>query len=119
MSDFFKQLISQLTAIWHKLSVQQKVITATLVLFTVFGLVGLLVWAQENGRKSSDSSYKVLYSDLELDEAGSITEQLQKSNYQYKLDNGGRTILVPSKQLYEARIALAREETAQIPRIGL
>jgi flagellar M-ring protein FliF len=109
MSDFFKQLISQLTAIWHKLSVQQKVITATLVIFTVFGLVGLLVWAQDNGRKSSDSSYKVLYSDLELEDAGAITEQLQKSNYQYKLDNGGRTVLVPSKQLYEARIALARE----------
>jgi flagellar M-ring protein FliF len=109
MSDFFKQLISQLTALWRKLSVQQKLITSTLVIVTVLGMVALLVWAQAGGRKASDSSYKVLYSDLELDEAGTITEQLQKSNTPYKLDNGGRTILVPTKQLYEARIALARE----------
>jgi flagellar M-ring protein FliF len=109
MSEFFKQLIAQVTAIWKKLSLQQKIVTSALIFFTIFSLIGLLVWAQNGGRKVSDSGYKILYSDLELDEAGAVTEQLQKSNYPYKLENGGRTITVPAKQLYEARIALARE----------
>jgi flagellar M-ring protein FliF len=110
MSEFFKQLIAQLAAIWKKLSLQQKIVTSALVFFTVFGLIGLLVWAQSgSGKMGGDAGYKVLYSDLELEEAGAMTEQLQKSNYQYKLENGGRTITVPVKQLYEIRIALARE----------
>ena len=109
MSEFFKQLISQTAAIWRKLSLQQKIVTSALVLFTILGLAGLLIWAQNGGKKSADSGYKVLYSDLELDEAGAITAQLQKSNYPYKLENNGRTITVPGKQLYEARISLARE----------
>jgi flagellar M-ring protein FliF len=110
MSEFFKQIISQIVAIWRRISLQQKIVTTALVLFTVLGMVGLLVWAQSGGeKKGGDSGYKVLYSDLELEEAGSITEELQKSNYKFKLDNGGRTITVPGKQLYEIRIALARE----------
>jgi flagellar M-ring protein FliF len=109
MSEFFKQLISQVVAIWRKLSLQQKIVTSALVFFTIFSLIGLLVWAQNGGKKAADSGYKVLYSDLELEEAGAVTEQLQKSNTPYKLENGGRTITVPGKQLYEARIALARE----------
>lgn len=111
MSEFFKQLIAQLAAIWRKLSLQQKILTSSLVFFTVLGLVGLLVWAQSSGggKAGSDSGYKVLYSDLELEEAGAITEELKKANYPYKLENGGRTIMVPTKQMYEARIALARE----------
>jgi flagellar M-ring protein FliF len=109
MSEFFKQLISQVVAIWRKLSLQQKIVTSALVFFTIFSLIGLLVWAQNGGKKAADSGYKVLYSDLELEEAGAVTEQLQKANTPYKLENGGRTITVPGKQLYEARIALARE----------
>jgi flagellar M-ring protein FliF len=120
MSEFFKQLIAQLAAIWRKLSLQQKILTSSLVFFTVLGLVGLLVWAQSSGdgKAGSDSSYKVLYSDLELEEAGAITEELQKGNYQYKLENGGRTITVPMKQMYEARIALAREGLPKSHGIG-
>jgi flagellar M-ring protein FliF len=110
MSEFFKQLIAQVAAIWKKLSLQQKILTSSLVFFTVLGLVGLLVWTQNSGGKSGgDSGYKVLYSDLDLEEAGAITEELQKANYPYKLENGGKTITVPVKQLYEIRIALARE----------
>jgi flagellar M-ring protein FliF len=110
MSEFFKQLIGQCVAIWNKLSLQQKVVTSGLVFFTVLGLAGLLVWAQTSGGKTSgDAGYRVLYSELDPEEAGAITEELQKAKYPYKLESGGRTITVPAKQLYEVRIALARE----------
>lgn len=107
MPEFFKQLIVQLTAIWRRLSLQQKVVTTSLIAFMVLGLAGLLVWSSTGSRQ--ESGFKVLYSDLELEEAASITENLQKGGYRYKLENNGRTITVDVKQLYEIRMALARE----------
>lgn len=116
MSEFFKQLIAQLTAIWRRLSLQQKIVTTSLVAFTVLGLAGLLMWSQSGSTK--ESGFKVLYSNLETEEAATITENLQKSNFKYKLENEGRTILVDGKQLYEARMALAREGLPRSHGIG-
>lgn len=70
-------------------------------------MAGLLLWSQNGSKK--ESGYKVLYSNLETEEAAAITEQLKKSNYKYKLENDGRTISVEAKQLYETRMVLARE----------
>lgn len=107
MSEFFKQLIVQLSAIWQKLTIQQKIVTTSLVAFTLLGMIGLLMWSQTGGKK--DAGFKVLYSDLEVEKAATITEALQKANYKYKLENNGRTVLVEARQLYEIRMSLARE----------
>ncbi|MFW6245238.1 MAG: flagellar basal-body MS-ring/collar protein FliF, partial [Fibrobacterota bacterium] len=112
MSEFFRQLIAQLSAVWQKLSLQQKIIITSLVGFTFLGLVGLLIFAHSTGGSTGGAGtkgFKVLYSDLELEEASQITQQLQSGNYKYKLENDGRTILVNTKELYEIRMALARE----------
>ncbi|MFP4164146.1 MAG: flagellar basal-body MS-ring/collar protein FliF [Chitinispirillaceae bacterium] len=111
MSEFFRQLIAQLSAVWQKLSFQQKLVTTSLVGFTLLGLVGLLIFAHNSGggAGNTEKGFKVLYSDLELEEASEITEQLQSGNYKYKLQDNGRTILVKGEELYEVRMALARE----------
>ena len=108
MSEFFKQLIAQLTALWRRLSLQQKIITASLIGFTFLGLTTLMVWSQATP-KASGGGYHTLYSDLEVEEAAAITEQLQKSNIKYKVENEGHTILVEKNRLYETRLALARK----------
>ncbi|MDG5815648.1 flagellar basal-body MS-ring/collar protein FliF [Chitinispirillales bacterium ANBcel5] len=107
MSDFFKQLITQLSAVWQKLSLQQKIITSALVGFTLFGLVGLLIWSHSTG--STESGYRVLYSNLDIEDASLITEQLDNHNFRYRMQNNGSTVTVQASQLYEARMALARE----------
>ena len=116
MSEFFKQLMIQLTALWNKLSFQQKLITSSLVGLTLLGLFVLLLFAGSGGGGGkggkdggAPSGMKVLYSDLDLEEASQITEQLNKGGYKYKLENSGKNILVNQKQLYEIRMALARE----------
>ncbi len=108
MSEFFKQLIAQLTAIWRRLTAQQKIITVSLIGFTFLGLISLMIWSQ-NGTKSSTTGYRTLYSDLDLEEASTITEQLTKSNVKYKIEGDGRTIVVENKKMYEARMLLARK----------
>lgn len=116
MSEFFKQLIAQLSVIWQKLTLQQKIISVALVVFTILGMGGILLWSQSGNR--TDSGYKVLYSNLGVDEAAAITEHLQKANYKYKLENDGRSVAVESKKLYEIRMSLAREGLPKRSGIG-
>ena len=106
MSDFFKQLISQLSTVWQKLSLQQRVITSSILGLTVLGLLTLLVWSSNS---TDTGGYKKLYSNLTLEDVSAITEKLSANGYKYKLENKGATILVDSKNLYEARMSLARE----------
>ena len=106
MADFFKQLIAQLSAVWNKLSIQQKIITASLVGFTLLGLIFLMFWSSGT---ATENGLKKLYSDLELEEASLITEKLEQAGYKYKLEQGGKAILVKAKRVYEIRMALARD----------
>lgn len=107
MSEFFKQLLTQLAAIWQRLSLQQKIVTTALVAFTLLGMTGLIVWSQKTVGKNS--GYTTLYSNIDVEEAATITEELQKGGYKYRLENDGRSISVESHDLYEIRMAMARE----------
>ena len=115
MSEFFKQLIAQLSAIWQKLSFQQKIITSLLVGFTFLGLISLMVWSKG---PIADTGFKKLYTELSIEEAASITENLEQAGYKYKLEDGGNTISVQSKKVYEIRMALAREGLPKSKGIG-
>ncbi|MDR3013188.1 MAG: flagellar M-ring protein FliF [Chitinispirillales bacterium] len=112
MSDFFKQLIVQFSAIWQKLSFQQKLITTSLVGFTLLGLIGLLVFTHTSGGGGDgqgSGGMRVLYSNLDVEEAAAVVDQLNRGGYRHRLENNGRDIMVNPRQLYEIRMALARE----------
>jgi flagellar M-ring protein FliF len=53
--------------------------------------------------------YAPLFSNLDPEQANSIVESLRQENVQYRLSDGGTTVLVPSKQLYDIRIRVAGE----------
>ena len=118
MAEFFRQLITQLSAIWQRLSLQQKIITASLVGFMFLGMIGLMMWGRVSPSSSAAGGYKVLYSNLELDDASTITAKLQENGYKYKLDNNGTAILVESAKVYEARMSLARDGLPKSKGIG-
>ena len=89
MAEFFKQLIAQLSAIWEKLSLQQKIITSSLIGFTLLALMSLMFWTQTTS-KNSNQGFKQLYNDLPIEEVSRITEKLEKAGYKYKLENEGK-----------------------------
>lgn len=105
MSDFFKQLLRQVNDIWNRFSTAQKIITASVILLTFIGLVLLIVWV---GYAGKGSGYVTLFSNLELSESASIVDKLKESEQPYEIDNGGHTILVPKKGVYEARMTFAK-----------
>ncbi|MDW8272335.1 MAG: flagellar basal-body MS-ring/collar protein FliF [Bacteroidota bacterium] len=51
----------------------------------------------------------VLFSELDPKDAAAIVEKLKEQNIPYELADGGTTIRVPQSQVYELRLALARE----------
>ncbi len=82
---------------------QQRIILASAGLMSLIILV-LTVWIF---LRTSTPEYKILFSDLTSEDASAIIENLKKSATPYQIAQGGRTILVPKKYVFEKRIELA------------
>lgn len=106
--NFLKQTWEQVIAIWQKLERKQKVAFILSLGTFVVALCFFISWATR-------PEYSLLYSGLSFEDAGQIIDKLKEQKIPYKLKDGGRTILVPTSQVYETRINLAMEG---IPRGG-
>jgi flagellar M-ring protein FliF len=71
------------------------------------GMLGLLAMMAMRGTGSDQMA--LLYSDLDLRESGQIVEQLNSHHITYRIGGGGTQILVPSDQVPDARLMLARD----------
>jgi flagellar M-ring protein FliF len=69
----------------------------------MFGLLALLAFRGNSERMA------LLYSDLDMREAGQMVEQLDRQHIGHALGAGGTQILVPSDQVAQARLLLAKE----------
>jgi flagellar M-ring protein FliF len=107
MGEFFKELLSQLSTIWEKLSLQQKIIIGSLIVFMFSGLFVLILWSGAGAQGGGD--YRVLHRNVATEDMAQITDKLTESPYEYELRNDGRDIYVRSENLYEVRMLLARE----------
>jgi len=75
---------------------------------TIVGAIFVVGWL-------NSVTYSRLYSDLDESEAGEVITWLNDNKIQYNLTGGGRTIEVPSGDVYKTRIGLASEG---LPRSG-
>ena len=62
----------------------------------------VVLWMQE-------PNFSVLFGNLDKSEAGEVLDALQQLNISYKLDESTGAILVPSKNVHDARIKLAAQ----------
>ena len=92
--------LAALTGIFNKLSLQQKMLLGGIAVITVV-MVALMLFA------FNEPVYTTLYSNLASDEAGEVVKYLSNKKIPYKLEDGGNTIAVPKKDVYEVRLALA------------
>src|SRR5437879_11796174 len=60
----------------------------------------------------------LLYSDLDLREAGQITDSLERQHIPHQLGGGGSQILVPVDQVSRSRLLLAKESLPSGGSIG-
>ena len=113
MSEYLKQLIIQLRAIWDKLNGTQKAILVSTSAVVMAGMITVIAWSASGGSggggsSGSDSGHSTLFVNLEPEDAAKVTEALKEMKVEYRLENNGRQITVPKEQLYEARMQMAR-----------
>lgn len=56
---------------------------------------------------SLESEYRLLFRDLEAEDASQVVEWLRQEKLSYRLQQEGRTILVPAERMHEIRLQLA------------
>ena len=99
----FKVLFSQLSVLYAKLTKQQKIIIAAAIVGIVAFLIFLVVFT---AKKTSVSSYEVLFDTLTPADAAKVVQQLEKDNIPYKIE-ADNVIKVPRDVVYKERISIA------------
>ena len=111
MNEFFQQFLSQARDIWTKMSPNQRFGVVGTTVFTIVAMIALLIWVQR-------PKYEVLYSLLDQEDANNIVLELEANNIAYRLEQNGTTILLPSKQIPETRLALAGKGLPRVSGVG-
>ncbi len=65
-----------------------------------------------------DSNFKALYRGMASEDAAQAVQKLKEGNIEYRLEDDGNTIMVPTSKASEARLLLAREGLPKSGRIG-
>jgi flagellar M-ring protein FliF len=104
-------LQSQLQNFWQRQSNTQRIILISVGVVLLIVVPVLLSWAFR-------PSYGTAFSGLSEADAGQIVEKLDAEGIPYQIKNGS-TIMVPTDQVYEVRLAMAREGLPEGGTVGL
>ncbi len=97
---FWDTGLGQVRDLWSGLTAAQRAVLVGVTLGLFVGLGALLFWA-------GTPEYGVLYAGLPLEDAADVAEQLRADGVPFRLEGGGRTVLVPADKVYDLRLSLA------------
>ncbi len=100
--------MEQIKRLLTDLNWRQRITLLAVAAAVLGGLYGLTRWTHER-------DFKPLYTSLSQEDAGAVVAHLGDSGIEYRVADGGGTILVPSAQVAETRLRLA---TAGLPKTG-
>jgi flagellar M-ring protein FliF len=103
--------MNQLKQIYDRLSWPQRIC----ILIAVAAVVGGLTWVNH---WNDERDFKPLFTGLADEDAGALVAKLHEGGVEYRLANGGSTILVPSDKVAEARLQMASAGLPKSGRIG-
>lgn len=89
----------------------QKLSIASVILLIGGGIYWFVHW-------SAERDFKPLYSGVAADDAGSVLSKLKEAGVEYRVTDGGSTILVHSAKVAETRLQLAAQGLPKSGRIG-
>src|SRR5215831_12900845 len=93
------------------LSLRQRISIAMASVVAGAGLYSLVQWKKE-------SDFRPLFTGLAPEDAAGIVQKLKESGTEYRLPEGGGTVLVPSARLAELRLGMAAAGLPKTGRIG-
>src|SRR5882762_557907 len=100
-----------MNSLFSNLSNGQKVSLALAVVLVIAGLFGLVRWNRER-------DFRPLYTGVAPEDAGAVVAKLKESGTDYRVTDGGATILVPSGKVAEIRLQMAALGLPKSGRIG-
>lgn len=103
--------MNQLVRIWNSLTMAQRIslAAAPVVIFALS--MALLHWKREG-------DFRTLYSSLAPEDAVAVTQKIREAGIEFRLDETGSAVSVPSAKLAEVRLALAGAGLPHTGRIG-
>ena len=102
MNFDFKRILNRGRETLGEFTAGQKAMTVIAVLALLVGGYLFSTWAAK-------PSYTPLFTNLAATDASSITDKLTTQKEPFKLSEGGTTILVPQKDVYQLRLDMAKD----------
>jgi flagellar M-ring protein FliF len=111
MADFRTQFTAQVRTLAERLTPTQKLVIAGAAITVIAAFVGLVFLVNQ-------PVYGTLFSNLAPADASKIVEKLKEEKVAYRLEDGGRSVLIPKDQVYDLRLSLAGEGLPQSSVVG-
>ncbi len=103
MTGLLRRIAEYIGDLFNRFSPERRVMMVLLFLVVIGVSAALLYWAFK-------PQYKLLYTDLSLEDSAQIIEVLGEEKIPYRIESDGRRILVPASKVYDTRLKLAVEE---------
>jgi flagellar M-ring protein FliF len=103
--------LKRLISLWEALRPRQRALVAAGAVAAGLALYALVAWNRERG-------FEPLYMGLAPEDAGAVTAKLREANVDYRLRDGGATVLVKAGQVAEMRLRMAASGLPASGRLG-
>lgn len=103
--------MNQLRQLYDRLTPRQRLSVAGGVLAMALAILGFVNWQKER-------DFRPLYTGLAAGDAGAVTARLRERNIEFRLEDGGGAVMVPSNKVAEVRLDLAAAGLPKTGRIG-
>ena len=105
--DRFKEFFEQVSAVFLNLTKRQKIVVLSSIVAVIAFIVLLILLMHGSGSTQNEfAGYSVLFRNIDPSVSAQVITQLEADGVNYKLADEG-TILVPTKDVYKERIAVA------------
>ena len=105
--DRFKEFFEQVSAVFLNLTKRQKIVVLSSIVAVIAFIVLLILLMRGSGSTQNEfAGYSVLFRNIDPSVSAQVITQLEADGVNYKLADEG-TILVPTKDVYRERIAVA------------
>lgn len=93
-------MMQRLEHIWQTFTIGKRILLGITVVLSIAIFLSLLFWLNRE-------QYQILYSNVSLEEANTITTYLSENKIPYKLSNNDKDILVPKSMMSKVRLQIA------------
>jgi flagellar M-ring protein FliF len=107
----FEGIGNKIMMLWFGMTGAQRLVLVCMAAALIISVLVFGLWIQK-------PDLAVLATGIDLTSAGDVIKELDGKNVEYKVTDGGRTILVPREMVSELRVLLASTQTLGVGQAG-